>query len=68
MHVRDRLVAMRAVLLQTASENGLKTSAFGSVARGDDRADGDIDFLVTLEAGRTLLDLGAFGTKIRTTR
>lgn len=31
---------------------------FGSVARGEDRADSDIDFLIDLEPGRTLLDLG----------
>jgi predicted nucleotidyltransferase len=30
---------------------------FGSVARGDDRADSDIDLLVDVEAGRTLLDV-----------
>lgn len=31
----------------------------GSVARGDHRAASDIDLLVTLEAGRSLLDLAA---------
>ena len=30
---------------------------FGSVARGEEHDDSDIDFLVRLEAGRTLLDL-----------
>jgi uncharacterized protein len=30
---------------------------FGSVARGDDRADSDVDFLVDVEPGRTLLDV-----------
>jgi len=30
---------------------------FGSVARGEARPDSDIDFLVNLEAGRSLLDL-----------
>jgi predicted nucleotidyltransferase len=30
---------------------------FGSVARGDQRRDSDIDFLVDFEAGRSLLDL-----------
>ena len=33
---------------------------FGSTARGDASASSDVDFLVTLEAGRTLFDLGAF--------
>jgi len=31
---------------------------FGSVARGDARDDSDVDFLVDMEPGRTLLDLG----------
>jgi predicted nucleotidyltransferase len=30
------------------------------VARGDNRPDSDIDFLVNLEAGRSLLDLARF--------
>jgi len=30
---------------------------FGSVARGDDRADSDVDFLVDVEPGPTLLDV-----------
>lgn len=30
---------------------------FGSVARGEDRLDSDVDLLVELEPGRTLLDL-----------
>jgi len=30
---------------------------FGSVARGDQRSDSDIDFLVDFEPGRSLLDL-----------
>jgi predicted nucleotidyltransferase len=31
---------------------------FGSVVRGEERADSDIDFLVDLEPGRSLFDLG----------
>ncbi|WP_423223670.1 nucleotidyltransferase family protein [Candidatus Amarolinea aalborgensis] len=31
---------------------------FGSVARGDARLDSDIDFLVDMEPGRSLFDLG----------
>jgi predicted nucleotidyltransferase len=30
---------------------------FGSVARGDDRADSDVDLLVEMEDDRSLLDL-----------
>ena len=32
---------------------------FGSVARGEDNADSDIDFLIDLEPGADLLDLAA---------
>lgn len=32
-------------------------SVFGSVARGDDGADSDIDFLVEFEPGSSLFDL-----------
>ena len=32
---------------------------FGSVARGEGRLESDVDFLVTLEPGRSLLDLVA---------
>lgn len=31
---------------------------FGSVARGDARPESDIDFLVEMELGRSLIDLG----------
>lgn len=34
-----------------------RASVFGSVARGDDQPASDVDFLVELEEGRTLLDL-----------
>jgi len=35
----------------------VRASVFGSVARGEDTSDSDIDFLVEFEKGRTLLDL-----------
>jgi predicted nucleotidyltransferase len=33
---------------------------FGSMARGDDHENSDVDFLVDVEPGRTLLDVIAF--------
>ncbi|MCU0268048.1 MAG: nucleotidyltransferase domain-containing protein [Acidimicrobiales bacterium] len=36
---------------------GRSVSVFGSVARGDDGADSDIDFLVEFEPGSSLFDL-----------
>ena len=37
--------------------HGNSVSLFGSVARGDDTADSDIDFLVEFDAGSSLFDL-----------
>ena len=58
MALRDRLRARRDALLAAARASGARNlRVFGSVARGEEREDSDVDFLVTLEAGRTLLDL-----------
>lgn len=49
----------RAQILAIAAQHGAhNVRIFGSVARGEARADSDIDFLVDLEKGRSLLDLG----------
>lgn len=51
----------RRQLLNAAGANGIrKVRVFGSVARGDADDSSDIDFLVELAPGRTLLDLAAF--------
>ena len=34
---------------------------FGSIARGDDRPDSDIDLLVTFDEGASLFDLAGLG-------
>lgn len=39
------------------SHGVVKAAVFGSVARGEERPESDVDFLVELESGRTLLDL-----------
>ena len=38
---------------------------FGSVARGDDRPDSDVDFLIDMEPGRSLLDIGGLLMELR---
>jgi len=44
---------------EIAAKHGARNvRVFGSVARGDARPDSDVDFLVDMEPGRTLLDLG----------
>lgn len=46
--------AIRAI---AARHKGLNIAVFGSVARGEDRPDSDVDFLVTFDKGTSLLDL-----------
>lgn len=51
----------RRRLLDAARERGVRrVRVFGSLARGEDASDSDIDLLVDLDPGRTLLDLAAF--------
>jgi predicted nucleotidyltransferase len=46
-------------ILQTAAQHGAhRIRVFGSVARRQDDANSDIDFLVEMEPGRSLFDLG----------
>jgi len=49
----------RAEILRIASRRGARyVRVFGSVARREADRESDVDFLVELEAGRSLLDLG----------
>jgi predicted nucleotidyltransferase len=49
----------RGEILRIASRHGAHDiRVFGSVARGESDRESDVDFLVELEAGRSLLDLG----------
>ena len=58
MRIRDRLTELREVIYVAAAESGAReVRVFGSVARGEERPESDVDLLVTLEPGRTLLDL-----------
>lgn len=51
----------KADILRLAHKWGAtNVRVFGSVARGDNREDSDLDFLVDMEEGRTLFDLGGF--------
>jgi predicted nucleotidyltransferase/DNA-binding XRE family transcriptional regulator len=57
----DRLRRQRRRLLDAADRHGVdRLRAFGSLARGEATADSDVDLLVALKPGRTLLDLAAF--------
>jgi hypothetical protein len=49
----------KAEILRRAEIRGCRNvRVFGSVATGENRPDSDIDFLVDLDQGRGLLDLG----------
>ena len=67
MEINEILQSKRAEILHLAEKYGAhRVRIFGSVARGDARSDSDIDFLVDLEPGRSLLDLGGLLMDLRT--
>lgn len=54
----DALRARRSEILRIAERRGAHNiRIFGSVARGDASIDSDVDLLVEMEPGRTVLDL-----------
>jgi len=59
MGVNELLKNKRAEIFRIATQHGARNvRIFGSVARGEARPDSDVDFLVDMEEGRSLLDLG----------
>jgi uncharacterized protein len=59
MAIETLLQQKREEVLQIVGKyGGSKVRVFGSLARGEADAESDVDFLVELEAGRSLLDLG----------
>jgi hypothetical protein len=59
MAIEQTLKQKRDDILKIASRYGAKKiRVFGSVVRGEDRPDSDVDFLVDLEEGRSPMDLG----------
>ena len=60
------LRSKREQILRTAAQYGVRrVRVFGSVARGTDDEQSDIDFLVELAPDRSLLDLGGFLYEVR---
>ncbi|MBI5945660.1 MAG: nucleotidyltransferase family protein [Chloroflexi bacterium] len=67
MDVKTLLATRRKEILEIAARNGaVNVRVFGSVARGDNRPDSDIDFLVNLEPGRSLMDLARLLRELHT--
>jgi hypothetical protein len=57
----------REEILRVAAKYGARNvRVFGSVARGEADAVSDIDFLVEMEPGRSLLDLGGLQSELET--
>ncbi|MBL8107833.1 MAG: nucleotidyltransferase family protein [Anaerolineales bacterium] len=57
----------RNEILNIASRNGaVNVRILGSVARGDYDSNSDIDFLVNLQAGRSLMDLARMLRELNT--
>lgn len=59
-HLLATLRSRRTELLAIAASRGARNlRVFGSVVRGNDRVDSDVDLLVQMDDGRSLLDLVA---------
>jgi uncharacterized protein len=61
MWTLETLRQHREAILAVASRRGVRAvRVFGSVSRGEATSSSDVDFLVEVEPGRSLLDLGGF--------
>ena len=57
MNVWGLLKQKREEILKIANKHGASNiRIFGSVVRGEENADSDVDFIVEMESGRSLLD------------
>jgi len=62
MTTLEQIRSQREAILAIARRYGVRrVRLFGSVVRGEDRPDSDLDVLAEFEDGRSLLDLAGFG-------
>ncbi|MCC6627808.1 MAG: nucleotidyltransferase domain-containing protein [Chloroflexi bacterium] len=67
MSIAELVSGQREEIIRVAAAHGARNvRVFGSVARGEADADSDVDFLVDLEPGRSLLDLGGLLSDLET--
>jgi uncharacterized protein len=65
---RELLKRKHAEILRIAAKYGARNvRVFGSVARAEADEQSDIDFLVEMEPGRSLFDLGGMQSELETT-
>ncbi|MFN0123732.1 MAG: nucleotidyltransferase family protein [Blastocatellia bacterium] len=66
MHLREVFSGKREEVLRIAARHGAcNVRIFGSVARGEEDQESDLDVLVDMEPGRSLFDLGGFLTELQ---
>jgi predicted nucleotidyltransferase len=59
MKLKEQIAQKRNTVVVVAQKYGATNiRLFGSVARGEERPDSDIDILVDLQPGRSIFDLG----------
>lgn len=62
----ELLKSAREEILRIAAKHGARNvRVFGSMARGDAGENSDVDFLIDLEADRSLLDIAALQVDLR---
>ncbi len=67
MGYEELLKEQRVQILDIAARHGARNvRVFGSVARGQADEASDLDFLVEMDAGRTLFDLGGLQFELET--
>jgi uncharacterized protein len=67
MKLSERVERYRASIRQVVEANkGANPRVFGSVARGDDTEESDLDLLVESEPGMTLFNIGAIRHEVAT--
>jgi len=65
MAVEQELMGKREEILSIAAKHGARNvRLFGSVLRGDATEHSDVDFLVEMEPGRSLLDLAGLRVEL----